>query len=219
MNTARKLTLKELSQLPLASVVWAEFREEVTVNDGGTTLPGCYYISVTPFVVSGADGEGGFLTGSILENDGSFPVTFEVFEEGFNSGLFSPDYRGELPTFWSEKPDADMVSPGITQKQFDTMNDEELLQAFGYSSLDNVPKQDAPSVTASPKTGSTPGEKLSDEDNLIIALASVAAKMNDEQLALLLRIADLIKDRPDRRQYAMDYTGKMKDLPAILETI
>lgn len=46
-----------------------------------------------------------------------------------------------------------------------------------------------------------------------------AAKMNEQKLDLLIQIIELITGRPDRQQYALSYTGRMKDLPAALVQI
>lgn len=53
----------------------------------------------------------------------------------------------------------------------------------------------------------------------VAAIAASVTKMTDEEFSLFIRIIDLVKDKPDRKQYVMNYTGKMKNLPAILETI
>ena len=44
-------------------------------------------------------------------------------------------------------------------------------------------------------------------------------EMTDDEIKLLDRIMELISGRPDRREYALNYTGKMKDLPAALAQI
>ena len=51
------------------------------------------------------------------------------------------------------------------------------------------------------------------------ALANETAQMTDEDFSLFIQIANMIIGNQARRQYVMSYTGKMKDLPAILETI
>ena len=53
----------------------------------------------------------------------------------------------------------------------------------------------------------------------ISSLAEKAAQMTDDELSLLIKIMDMVTGNPARRQFVMNYTGKMKDLPAILETI
>ena len=44
-------------------------------------------------------------------------------------------------------------------------------------------------------------------------------EMTDDEIKLLDRIMELISGRPDRREYALNYIGKMKDLPAALAQI
>ena len=46
-----------------------------------------------------------------------------------------------------------------------------------------------------------------------------ARKMTDSELDLLIRIIDLIKGRPDRREMALSWTGRMADLPEALAQI
>lgn len=52
-----------------------------------------------------------------------------------------------------------------------------------------------------------------------IKLAEMFLEMTDEQRALMITIMDLITGRPDRREIANNWTGKMKDLPAALAQI
>jgi len=64
--------------------------------------------------------------------------------------------------------------------------------------------------------------KTTIEKNLnasISSLAEKAAQMTNAELSLFIRIMDMVTGNPARRQFVMNYTGKMKDLPAILETI
>lgn len=53
----------------------------------------------------------------------------------------------------------------------------------------------------------------------ISSLAEKAAQTTDAELPLLIRIMDKVTGNPARRQFVMNYNGKMKDLPSILETI
>lgn len=43
--------------------------------------------------------------------------------------------------------------------------------------------------------------------------------MDEDQRTLMLDIMDLVSGRPDRREFALNYTGKIKDLPAALAQI
>lgn len=53
----------------------------------------------------------------------------------------------------------------------------------------------------------------------VIEILDKEMRMNDEQLSLLVEIMELCADRPDRQQYALEYTGRMNDLPAALAQI
>lgn len=44
-------------------------------------------------------------------------------------------------------------------------------------------------------------------------------QMTESQRTMMLQIMDLVEGRPDRQQYAISYTGKVKDLPAALAAI
>ena len=59
---------------------------------------------------------------------------------------------------------------------------------------------------------------MKNENNEII-LAEMFLEMTEEQRTLMLNIMDLIAGRPDRREIANNWTGKMKDLPAALAQI
>ena len=50
-------------------------------------------------------------------------------------------------------------------------------------------------------------------------LVAVFSKMTDEQRDLLLQVMDLTEGRPDRLDYALNWKGKAKDLPAALAQI
>jgi len=58
-----------------------------------------------------------------------------------------------------------------------------------------------------------------DLNTSIASLAEKAAQMTDAELSLLIRIMDMVTGNTARRQFVMNYTGRMKDLPEILETI
>lgn len=53
----------------------------------------------------------------------------------------------------------------------------------------------------------------------ISSLAEKDAQMTEAELSLLMRIMDMVIGNPARRQFVMNYNGKMKDLTAVLETI
>ena len=53
----------------------------------------------------------------------------------------------------------------------------------------------------------------------ISSLAEKDAQMTEAELSLLMRIMGMVTGNPARRQFVMNYNGKMKDHPAILETI
>ena len=50
-------------------------------------------------------------------------------------------------------------------------------------------------------------------------LFTMFRQMTEAQRELLLRIMDLTEDRPDRMEFAANWRGKMKDLPAALAQI
>ena len=43
--------------------------------------------------------------------------------------------------------------------------------------------------------------------------------MTDNELKLLKRIMEVIDGRPDRREFALQWTGRMSDLPEALKAI
>ena len=51
------------------------------------------------------------------------------------------------------------------------------------------------------------------------AIVKMADGMTDEQFKLLIEIMDLVTGRPDRREFALNWPGKMRDLPAALARI
>ena len=53
----------------------------------------------------------------------------------------------------------------------------------------------------------------------IKALMKLVDGLRDDQIQILIDIANLIKGRPDRREYAAQWTGKPADLPAALAQI
>lgn len=52
--------------------------------------------------------------------------------------------------------------------------------------------------------------------NKLNKLTTLIDTMNPEQFALLVEIVDLCHADPDAREFALNWTGKMKDLPAAL---
>ena len=50
-------------------------------------------------------------------------------------------------------------------------------------------------------------------------LAALVDSMTDSEIELLRQIMTATDGRPDLRQYALNYTGRMKDLPAVLAKI
>ena len=50
-------------------------------------------------------------------------------------------------------------------------------------------------------------------------LVATFIQMTDEQRDLLLQVMDLTEGRPDRLDYALNWKGKAKDLPAALAQI
>ncbi len=49
--------------------------------------------------------------------------------------------------------------------------------------------------------------------------ADMVMQLNDKQRDLLIQILELLIGRPDREEYVLNYTGRMKDLPAALAQI
>lgn len=50
-------------------------------------------------------------------------------------------------------------------------------------------------------------------------LVMIFSRMTDEQRDLLLQVMDLTEGRPDRLDFALNWKGKVKDLPAALAQI
>lgn len=51
------------------------------------------------------------------------------------------------------------------------------------------------------------------------AIVTLANDLNHDEIKLLFEIMDLVIGRPDRRDFALSWAGKMKDLPAALAQI
>ena len=69
------------------------------------------------------------------------------------------------------------------------------------------------------KTNEITIEDIRNLENETMELIDAARKLTDKQLDLAIEIIRLIDGRPDRQQYAISYTGKMSELPALLAQI
>ncbi len=56
-------------------------------------------------------------------------------------------------------------------------------------------------------------------DNTTKHFIDMARLMTDKEKDILLSVMELAAGRPDRQQYALNYTGKVEDLPAVLAQI
>lgn len=56
-------------------------------------------------------------------------------------------------------------------------------------------------------------------DNSTRKLIDIGRTMTQEQLDILIAVIDLTDGRPDRRDFALNWKGRMSDLPAALAQI